>query len=274
MHVRCARVLHSRREILSAGAALLAAPSIASAAESDTTQWLSYEQRLKARLVDAGGGEFIGDFAHDLLAEANGFRQAQRLPGLQWDEGLAACARSHVADMVARGYFAHNSPEGFRHSDRVSLLCRDICAKTGENLARRDAPGQRSLPRHFEAMWEASPGHRENLLNGAFGQAGYGVVRLGAAVVAAGVYADLAVRLGQALPLTMKSDAELAPAINDSSPRIQYVSLAAPSQSSSWTVTPSDALPPLAKGVWQLRPLRVSSGIRYDVLPGPLFQIL
>lgn len=274
MPVRDSRVLLSRRGILAAAVGFLAAPSIARAANADAGRWLSYEQQLKARLADAGGGEFMPDFAQDLLAEVNGFRQALGLRDLQWDESLAACARGHVADMVARRYFAHSSPEGFRHTDRVSLLSRDLCAQTGENLARRDYPGRGALPRHFEAMWEASPGHRQNLSNAAFGQAGYGVVRMGSAVLAAGVYADVAVRLGRALPLVMRSDAELAAAIHDSSPRIQYVSLAAPFQPSSWTVTSSDALPPLSKGVWQLRPLRASSGNRYDVLPGPLFQIL
>ena len=176
--------------------------------------------------------------------------------------------------MVDRRYFAHNSPEGFRHVDRVSLLCRDLCAQSGENLARRDYPGQLTLPRHFEAMWESSPGHRQNLLNPAFGQAGYGVVMVGSAIFAAGVYADQAVRLGQALPLAVRSDAELATAINDATPRIQYVSLTAPFQKPTWTVASSEALPPLGKGVWQLHPLRTSATNRYDVLPGPLFQIL
>jgi uncharacterized protein YkwD len=253
---------------------MLVIPTLARAADSDGGRWLSYEQQLKARLGDAGGGRFDPDFARGLLAETNGFRQAQGAPVLQWDEGLAACARAHVADMVNRQYFAHNSPEGFRHVDRVSLLCRDLCAQSGENLARRDYPGQLTLPRHFEAMWEGSPGHRQNLLNPAFGQVGYGVVMIGSAVVAAGVYANQAVRLGQALPLSVRSDAELAAAINDATPRIQYVSLTAPFQKPTWKVASSDALPPLGKGVWQLHPLRMSGANRYDVLPGPLFQIL
>jgi uncharacterized protein YkwD len=264
----------SRRGLLAAAAGLLVAPPVARAADLGVTGWLSYEQRLKARLADAGGGMFDPDFARDLLAEANDLRRRQGLAGLQWDAGLAACAAAHVADMAARGYFAHASPEGFRHTDRVSLLSRDLCAPTGENLARRDYPGQLSLPRDFEAMWEASPGHRDNLLNAAFGLAGYGVVKVGSAVLAAGVYAEPAVRLGQALPLTMDSDAGLAAALADASPRIRYVSLAAPFQRSTLAVASSDALPPLAAGVWQLRPLRAAAGDRYDVLPGPLFHIV
>ncbi len=274
MGTTASQALLSRRGFLAAAAGLLVTPSLAHAAASDSGQWLPYERKLKARLGDAGGGRFDPDFAQGLLAETNGFRQAQGAPVLQWDEGLAACARAHVADMVDRRYFAHNSPEGFRHSDRVSLLCRDLCAQSGENLARRDYPGQLTLPRHFEAMWEGSPGHRQNLLNSAFGQVGYGVVMIGSVVLAAGVYADQAVRLGQALPLSVNSDAELAAAIDSATPQIQYVSLTAPFQKPTWTVAASDALPPLGKGVWQLHPLRSSAANRFDVLPGPLFQIL
>jgi len=274
MGIADSRTLLSRRRLLAATAGMLVIPSLARAAGADGGRWLAYERQLKTRLGDAGGGRFDSNFAQGLLAETNGFRQAQGAPVLQWDEGLAACARAHVADMVARKYFAHNSPEGFRHADRVSLLCRDLCAQSGENLARRDYPGQLTLPRHFEAMWEGSPGHRQNLLNPAFGQAGYGVVMIGSAIFAAGVYADQAVRLGQALPLAVRSDAELAGAIAGATPQIQFVSLTAPFQKPTWTVASSDALPPLGKGVWQLHPLRTSAANSYDVLPGPLFQIL
>lgn len=268
------RPLVSRRRLLGAAVGLLVTPSLARATDPDGSRWLSYERQLKARLGDAGGGRFDPDFAQGLLAETNRFRQSQGAPVLQWDEDLAACASAHVADMVARRYFAHNSPEGFRHVDRVSLLCRDLCAQTGENLARRDYPGQLTLPRHFEDMWEGSPGHRVNLLNPAFDQAGYGVVMIFSAIFAAGLYADQAVRLGKALPLAVRSEAELAAAIDDATPRIQHVSLTAPFQTPTWTVTSSEPLPPLGKGVWQLHPLRTSAANRYDVLPGPLFQFL
>jgi uncharacterized protein YkwD len=275
MGILDSRTLLSRRRLLAAAAGLLVTtPSLARAAALDGRQLLSYEQQLKARLGDAGGGRFDPDFAQGLLAETNGFRQAQGAPVLQWDEGLAACARAHVADMVDRRYFAHTSPEGFSHVDRVSLLCRDLCAQSGENLARRDYPGQLTLPRHFEAMWEGSPDHRRNLLNPVFGHAGYGVAMIGSVVFAAGVYAHQAVRLGQALPLAVNSDAELAAAIDTATPQIQHISLTAPFQKPTWTVATSDALPPLGKGVWQLHPLRTSATNRYDVLPGPLFQIL
>lgn len=263
----------TRRGIFAAGAALLASSSLARAESDSGPAWLKYQSRLSARLSDAGGGEFDADLEKGLLAETNRFRSAQGLGQLAWDEGLAACARAHIADMIVRGYFAHKSPEGFGHADRVALLCRDLCGQTAENLARRDYPSERTFPHHFETMWENSPGHRQNLLNAAFGQAGYGVVRIGGTVYAAGIYADIAVRLSHAMPLTLKNDADLALAIAGAAPSIERLSLTAPFQRATWMAAPVEQLPPLKPGFWQLRPLRPVSGPTYAVLPGPLFQV-
>lgn len=261
----------TRRRLFAAGAVLLASGAITRAAAATSPTWLAYEKQLAARLADAGGGAFDADFAKDLLTQTNQFRGGQRLARLEWDEGLAACARAHVADMAARGYFAHQSPEGFTHADRVSLLNRELCGPTAENLAWRAGGG--ASPQHFERMWEQSPSHRRNLENPTFRQAGYGVVQVGDSLYAAGVYADPAVRLGRALPLKLKQGDDLAGALADASPHIERLSLTAPFQHPTWMRSPSEALPALTPGVWQLRPLRAAGVARYDVLPGPLFHI-
>lgn len=265
----------TRRRLLATGVILFAGGTITRAAAATATapSWLAYEKQLAARLADAGGGEFDPDFAKRLLAETNRFRAGQKLGALEWDEGLAAAARAHIADMAARGYFAHQSPEGFTHADRVSLLNRDLCGPTAENLAWRDYPAQRTLPHHFESMWEESPGHRRNLQNPTFSQAGYGVVKAGGRLYAAGVYADAIVRLGQALPLNLRQGGELTAAVSGSSPNIERLSLTAPFQRPTWMSAPTEALPALAPGVWQLRPMRPAGAARYEVLPGPLFHI-
>lgn len=236
--------------------------------------WSRYHERLTARLSDAGGGQFDPDMEKGLLVETNRFRGAQGIGQLAWDDGLAACARAHIADMIVRAYFAHQTPEGFRHSDRVALLCRDLCGQTAENLARRDYPSEPTFPHHFETMWENSPDHRQNLLDAAFRQAGYGVVRFGGAVYAAGIYADVAVRLNHAMPLTLNDDAGLAQAIAGAAPNIDRLSLTAPFERPTWTAAATEQLPPLTPGVWQLRPLSPVRGPTYSVLPGPLFQIV
>lgn len=269
----------TRRGVFAAGAMLVAHGALArptaalAAAPSAPATWFAYEQRLAERLTDAGGGEFELKFAKGLLAAANRFRASQGLKSLSWDAGLALSARAHVADMVGRRYFAHQSPEGFTHIERVSLLNRDLCAQTGENLAYRDYPGEQTEPRHFQTMWEQSPTHRRNLENPAFGQAGFGVVRAGGRVYAAALYADIAIRLNHALPLSIQGDAELAGAIANASPSIERLSLTAPFQQPTWMASASQSLPPLPQGVWQLRPLRPTGGTKYDVLPGPLFHI-
>jgi uncharacterized protein YkwD len=265
--------LTTRRRLLTAGALLLASGPVTRAMAATAPSWLAYERRLTARLVDAGGGEFRDDFAHGLLAETNGFRDGEGLRRLAWDEGLAACARAHAADMAARGYFAHASPEGFTHNDRVSLLHRDLCGPTAENLAWRDSPGQPVLPEHFQAMWERSAGHRRNLLDASFGEVGYGAVKVGGRMYAAGVYGDAAVRLRHALPLNVRRGAEVADAVADASPNIERLSLTAPFQQPTWMTSPTEALPPLPPGLWQLRPLRAAGASRYDVLPGPVFRV-
>jgi uncharacterized protein YkwD len=246
---------------------------MARAAAAEVKPWLAYQDRLTTRLDDAGGGKFDPDFAKTLLVHTNRFRASQGLGALAWDDGLAASASAHVADLIARGYFAHESPEGFTHVDRVSLLSRDFCGQTGENLAWRDYPMERTVPQQFQTMWENSPDHRQNLANPSFSQAGYGIVRNGRAVYAAGVYATDGIRLGAPLPLNIKTNAELAGSITGASPNIERLSLTAPFEHPTWMATPSQALPPLAPGVWQLRPLQPVGGSRFDVLTGPLFQI-
>jgi uncharacterized protein YkwD len=261
----------TRRSLLIGAGLLLARPTQAKAGGA-VRSWLDYEARLSERLKDTGGARPDGGFARALIQEANRFRAGQGRDALAWDEGLAACARAHLGDMIARQYFAHESPEGFTHADRVSLLARDFCGQTAENLAWRHYPAERALPRHFQTMWEQSPAHRANLINASFGQAGCAVASLGGKVFAATVFAD-GVRLSRDVPLSVHGPAELEEAIAGVSPQIDGWSVTRPFERPTWMSTAAEPLRPLATGAWQLRPLRLSAGGRYDVLPGPLFHV-
>lgn len=256
--------------MLLAGSPLAAAvPAVPGGSPS----WLMYEERLTARLRDGGGGAFDLAFAWDLLVELNRFRAAQGLPSLGWDEGLATTARAHAADMFAAGYFEHRTPEGFSHLDRVGILNRDFCGQAAENLAFRDGGVELTRPHRIQSMWEASPGHRANLINPAFREAGFGVVRRAGKVYVVGLYGDAAVRLGQQLPFKLTTREELEAAITTATPSIDRLSVTAPRSQATWMVRPGQDLPDLDPGIWQLRPLRVVSGSSYQVLPGPLFQL-
>ena len=253
------------------GALLIAGAHGALAAPGGSNRFLSYEQKLRSRLADAGGGRFDPAFAQALLSEANGFRAEQQLGTYQWDEDLATCARAHAADMASRDYFGHPSPEGFTHLDRVALLARDLCGSTAENLAwREDSRG--STPSQFQQLWENSPGHRKNLLRETYTRAGYGVVKVNNAYYAAGVYAEASMRLGRPLPLSLGAGQDLAVALDGAAPVIHRLAVTAPFEQPTWSAT-VEKIPVVQPGTWQLRPLHPAGGNRFDVLTGPLFVV-
>jgi len=109
------------------------------------------------------------DLEKRMLDLVNRERQAVGLPTLASDPELTEVARRHSADMFARGYFAHDTPEGISPFDRM----RDSGVRfltAGENLAL--APTIEVA--HTGLM--NSPGHRANILRREFGRVGIGVM--------------------------------------------------------------------------------------------------
>ena len=234
--------------------------------------WADYNSRLQMRLEDAGGGQFDHPFAQALLERTNSFRASLGLSAYVWDDGLAACARAHAADMAERNYFGHGSPEGFTHLHRTALLSRDRCGKTSENLAWREFQGL-TAPQDFETMWEQSPSHRRNLLRPDYASAGYAAVRIGDAYYAAAVYGETTVRFKQPLPLWIDDATAVRNALVSASPAFQHLALTPPFQQPTWIAGATGKMPSLRQGVWQLRPLRPQGLGRFDVVSGPLFFV-
>lgn len=109
------------------------------------------------------------DLEKRMLDLVNQERQTTGLPPLQADPELTEVARKHSADMFARGYFAHDTPDGLSPFDRMRQAnVRYITA--GENLAL--APTLQIA--HTGLM--NSPGHRANILRREFGRVGIGVM--------------------------------------------------------------------------------------------------
>ena len=114
-----------------------------------------------------------------LLEETNRNRTAKRLGALTLSADLSAAAQAHAEDMLARDYFAHESPEGESSADRVArLAARAIVLSVRENILKTeghedDEPDVRAID--FIDGWMDSPGHRENLLAGDVSQVGFGV---------------------------------------------------------------------------------------------------
>lgn len=112
------------------------------------------------------------DLAAEMLVLINQERTKEGLPSLKADPELAVVSLQHSRDMLARGYFSHNTPEGLSPFDRIKKAgVRFITA--GENLAL--APTLKQA--HTGLM--NSPGHRANILNARFGRVGIGILDAG-----------------------------------------------------------------------------------------------
>ncbi len=109
----------------------------------------------------------------ELLTQLNAARADGGLQPLTPDAQLVAVARDRSADMLARDYFAHITPEG---TDVYAMMdARGIHAPfAGENLARNNWDDRQSAA-HAVAGFLASPPHRHNMLDPKFTRIGVGV---------------------------------------------------------------------------------------------------
>ena len=93
-------------------------------------------------------------------------------------ENLMAAAQGHAEDMIRRDFYAHETPEGLTPGDRISRAGYPFVTY-GENNNRVSGsysgePDRGELRAAFES-WMESPGHRENILNLAFREVGFGL---------------------------------------------------------------------------------------------------
>jgi uncharacterized protein YkwD len=111
-----------------------------------------------------------------MLCLHNRERLERGLSKLSWNRDLAGAAKSHARDMVSRHYFAHLSPNGRDHMDRIAASGykpASGCWTAGENLFYSTGP---STPRQLMNAWMNSPAHRQNILRGGWSGFGLGVV--------------------------------------------------------------------------------------------------
>lgn len=109
------------------------------------------------------------DSEDKMLKMVNKERTDRGLKPLVMDEKLRELARTHSKDMFARGYFAHENPDGkdpfarMKDADITFMIA-------GENLAL--AP---NVDLAHEGLMN-SPGHRANILTAEFGKIGIGCI--------------------------------------------------------------------------------------------------
>lgn len=103
-----------------------------------------------------------------LLAATNQQRAGNNVGALNLNSQLSSAAQAKANDMVARDYWAHNTPDGnppWVFIDQAGYSYK----KAGENLAYGFATSDDTV-----AGWMNSPSHRENMLDGSFADVGFG----------------------------------------------------------------------------------------------------
>jgi uncharacterized protein YkwD len=96
-------------------------------------------------------------------------RAAVGLPAMKSNDKLTVAARGHSADMAARNYFSHTTPEGVDFATRITNAGYRWSG-AAENIAK----GQRT-PADVMKSWMNSAGHKANILSPGLKDIGVGV---------------------------------------------------------------------------------------------------
>ncbi|MFJ4366306.1 CAP domain-containing protein [Streptomyces chartreusis] len=156
----CLRTEGARRTLQDAAFTHAAVASVSGGRSGDT-----YWTALWARPLAPGD---LPRTAAEVVDLTNRERARAGLRPLAADPALSAAAQSYSADMAARAFYSHTSPEGTQPWDRAAAAGSRMRA-IGENIAC----GQRS-PAEVVEGWMNSPGHRANILKRDFTHIGIG----------------------------------------------------------------------------------------------------
>jgi len=113
----------------------------------------------------------LRDLEDEALEEVNDERRDAGIPLLRMSPDLSRLAREYSREMVERGFFDHQDPDGLRvdtRASRAGITWQFI----GENIARNR--GFRNPAYTAVKEWMKSAGHRENILNDRYAETGIG----------------------------------------------------------------------------------------------------
>jgi hypothetical protein len=100
---------------------------------------------------------------------ANAARQEGGLAALKPNSLLSSAAQAKANDMLAKQYFAHNTPDGKTPWDFIKAVGYSYVT-AGENLAIDFTEAE-----SIQTAWMNSPGHRANIMNSSFQEIGIGI---------------------------------------------------------------------------------------------------
>lgn len=105
----------------------------------------------------------------NIISLTNQSRSQLSLPALSENSTLAKAAQTKADDMLAKGYFAHNTPDGKTPWDFITAAGYSYLS-AGENLAVNFTEAE-----NVEDAWMNSPGHKANIINKNFQEIGIGI---------------------------------------------------------------------------------------------------
>lgn len=109
-----------------------------------------------------------------LFEAVNRYRREHHKIPLERRAELDRVARAHSADMAARDYFSHQTPEGRSWVDRLRDGGIEGFAMAGENVGVTTKPSPND---EILKGWIHSAVHRENLLASPYNATGLGIAR-------------------------------------------------------------------------------------------------
>jgi uncharacterized protein YkwD len=109
-----------------------------------------------------------------LFEAVNRYRTDRHKIPLKRREDVDRVARAHSADMAARGFFSHETPEGRNWVDRLKQGRVEGFAMAGENVGVTTKPNPND---EILQGWIHSPVHNENLLASPYNTTGVGIAR-------------------------------------------------------------------------------------------------
>ena len=119
----------------------------------------------------------IARIARSTLCLINQQRRRYGLVPLVENSDLDRAALGHSQDMVAHGYFDHDSPSGSTPTSRMigsGYISNRVGYEIGENIAWGTL--NLATPQSIVTAWMNSPPHRANILRPQFRQTGLGIV--------------------------------------------------------------------------------------------------
>lgn len=147
--------------------------NIASPNEPITDQWLKNVYQPvpnPASPTSVYQNLSLAVWADEIYRGVNASRSSAGLGQLIRVPYLDALAQAQARDMALRNYFSHSNPEGMFVLQRLLALNPPGFNHLGENAAK----GQES-PGEVVTQWNASPGHRANIVGSSYQYTGVGV---------------------------------------------------------------------------------------------------